>query len=371
MSPILWDILQWLALLIALLLFYWLWQQMSQSWEDEKRTALGGSGSEGSSGNSEKSGDSEFSGDADSGGTEDFSDFDDSSMQKARRRLLKEILKRDPKLGKYISELAGKGSQDITELDDAGLDEVAQSLGDELLAIFFTATQNIPIDLDLDSRRTSLEEVRAGGIYRDLAPMRSLDQLPSMSPEDMTLPPSVRKMRFATGQMRRVRNFNLKSVVKLLYILRDRSGSMTEEMRDQLSKDIWARGVVLKYAMRAQEGKTRFYYRDFDEYVKDLQKVLTVGDVKDFIRYLRTHPAPENAGTDILNAIIKSVADILGAKEEHISSAEIVLISDGADNSVSDPDVVRKALKGIKLHVIMIGAENLSLKEVATTYIVV
>ncbi len=380
-TPLNLEILYWVLLFIALLIFYWLWNKLNNQWQQDKSEATGigqGSGSQGSGSNSGSSGEStDGQGQSTSSGENEddnksLSDYFEQ-LRKARKKSMVEKLRdaaKDKDLADFIQSQAGKGSSDISTWDPDRMYEVAEMIGEDVLDMLITSQSKLPISMDLTNRKsTKLDEVRSGGIFRDTAKVRGPEDYPDLTTEELALDDDHLYTRISTGEARRVRRYDQKEEIDVFGMLRDRSGSMQTKMpHSGVSRDTWARGVVLRFARDASKGKVRFFFRDFDERVKPIQRVYGPSDVSGFIDYLVRHPAPADAGTNILNAISRMVKDIKADPSIKIRTADIVLISDGDDGSVSDVDGVREILGDVKLHTIVIGGSNPYLKAVSTTY---
>jgi len=133
-----------------------------------------------------------------------------------------------------------------------------------------------------------------------------------------------------------------------LYILLDRSYSMWEHHRL-----LFAKLLAIEYLRRKKASGARLFFRAFDFDVYELEKISRPADYDKLIRKL-LYIEPGGKGTDIQLALLTAAEDI--KFDGMLESAEILLISDGADHI--DVDEVKKALgDDIKLHMIKLGRD--------------
>ncbi len=359
-SELLLEIIKWLILFWVLYLLYRTYMGSASSWAESKREAMRGS-------DASTPGDSDADSSSETGG-EDW--FDDSGKKQGDQ--LKDILRKDPELAEYIKGIVNV-KKDVEFWDDRDLEEIANMLGSDILDLLHAASGTIPIDIDLDSTSAVLTEAKFGPVRRRKR-MTELNQIDQMSAEGWVYPIDSLPSRIRRGDATVDVRFMPVLMQKVIYILRDRSGSMAQFMtyKGKLYKrDSWARGVVFKYCLEAAKGKTKFLFRDFDSEPKALKEVLTKDGVAAFINYLINHPAPASAGTDIWAALDRAIKDIKKDSKGGAYKADILLISDCEDPSLPAPEEILKKLSGITLHIILIGTDSTTLKKIAKSYIVI
>ena len=146
-----------------------------------------------------------------------------------------------------------------------------------------------------------------------------------------------------------------------LYVLLDKSGSMSGNKID------WARAVAIALFQTALKENRPFYIRFFDAAPHALLSIRSKPKPRDVIKlleYLGTVKA--SGGTDITRAVAASVSDVENGRTPR--NIDVVLITDGEDR-LSVSVLTSIITKGkAKLHTIMIGGDNPSLKSVSTSY---
>lgn len=281
---------------------------------------------------------------------------------------LEEIARKDPELLKELAKAGNLSLPSDKPIDDPEtLKRIAERISDELLEMMRAALEDV-IQVDLESG-TKLEESSTGGDYMDMDRLRSQDQLPNLRPEELAYPDPLRTERIVSGQAKRNRFFNLVQEVKLLYVLEDESGSMGETFSKGSAKWMWSRGIVIRLTRQAMRGRSKFIYRSFDASPKSAIRVTNAQEASQFFRHAIS-VAPSGGGTNILGALEQAIEDI--NNDHSLTEATILLISDGEDSDVDNPGYIQQLLgPKIKLHVILIGAHNQALQQVATSYQVI
>ena len=182
-----------------------------------------------------------------------------------------------------------------------------------------------------------------------------------LHPTQLALPDEVFYTLYAESKLllyKRV--FNLQEGP--IYVLLDKSGSMAG------SKIDWARAVAIALFQAALRENRPFYVRFFDAVPHSLMSTGRRARPRDVVRlleYLGTVKA--SGGTDITRAIAVAVDDI-GGREGGMGDVDIVLITDGEDRlsiSVLNSIIFRNK---VRIHTIMIGGDNPSLKAISTSY---
>lgn len=364
------EVYKWLVLLVILLLFYLLWLLMAEQWGETQTKAFGGSGSgqgEGQGQNGEQKGQEPTGPQPSDQFPSPQEPFKPDQRDSQLVRKVRRILEQDPDLANDLTRMAGTANLPADQIlsDQELLHRIASRVPEEILDMLEVASRKVPIGLDLESGHR-LVDVKTGGIMSEPTRMKDLSEIRRMKPIEYGLPKTVRRHRMVTGQARASKRLDLVQVKKLLYVLEDASGSMIENhMQDGNQRFIWSRGVIIKLARLAVRGKTRFYYRQFDSQPKTRYRVTNAQEAREFLDSVAViHPS--GGGTFILGALAQAVSDI--RSEPDITEADILLVSDGEDGSIRDPQQIKDLLGSIRLNVIVIGSSNVFLKKVATTY---
>lgn len=364
MDPVISDILLWLLWLLAVLLLLWLYSRVASRWQQQKQDVIVGKSSTASE-STESSAQAEAVTPTDDSSW-DYPPYDGDTSAADIDRLVRE----NPELVRDMMQALGAGRDRGEEWrpSTADLERLADSLGDSLVDILTSAGKGLPVEIDLQSG-TKLRPSNGGGVYHTWEKLKSMDDLPSMDMAEYGYPKGLRRYRLASGQANRRQSYHLARVERILYFLRDRSGSMLQPMQSGISRDNWARGVMIHYARKAAAGKVRFMSRGFTSELRGLEEVMDPAQARRFMKHVWETPAFDSGGTDIMVALRGACADI--ASLPGLKDADIVLVSDG--ESYLDVEEA-KALLGkddTRLHVIMIGLENPLLESVATSYQVI
>lgn len=288
-----------------------------------------------------------------------LTDQSEEQIQEKAQQLRELTIISDP-LSEAI--LAG-GSRDPTNLSRLA----RKTSRDQLKAMSIARTED-RIELSLQSGTTRLESEFP---TNDMEPdhIRGPHEITEVFPETFTLDETTFAYGTIMGTHQRMRSYDNVSTTRRGYIIRDVSPSMNSQMQDGTPRYIWAAGVVIAQLNNAAEGQSEFYIRNFSASPGELQKVLTREQAIHKIQHLLNNK-PSGSGTNIFRAFSKAVDDINNSTD--VDTNEVLLISDGEDKSMNNTSRVKDMLgNNIRLHVIMIGAENAALQDVATTYQVV
>jgi hypothetical protein len=144
-----------------------------------------------------------------------------------------------------------------------------------------------------------------------------------------------------------------------VYLLLDRSGSMADKWKPALWK-----GVAHGLLDQAMEAKARFLMREFDVGVTPL---LQASDSEEAAAiHTRIDSIHPGNGTVIKNAIEQAIVDCV---EHELVEPEIMILTDGEDGSLNSTNIRKKMDEaGIKLHAILVGTRNQTLREAADLY---
>ncbi len=205
-------------------------------------------------------------------------------------------------------------------------------------------------------------------------PISDMGELPSMLPSERTSDPATRMIRSITGQSLVMANLERRPITepitepiyregkRVLYLLLDVSGSMGEE-NSEWKIPLW-RGITLFLVRRCLNERATIMLRTFTDSVGDLESAETeqaMQRIEALVRQLHYR-----GGTDIGKAIGIAIEDL---KREAFDQKELMIVTDGEDKNFSE-EAVRRELDaaGIKLHAVLLGAQNATLRECADVY---
>lgn len=290
-----------------------------------------------------------------------------SSRERQKQSLVKQIANSNPDLGKKAAQCAGVRVGEYVDMNDARLvAEIARRIEDQELLILHTASTTL---LDIDVQKRS--ERRIANYPTDsIEPevMTEIGQFADMLPEQLMADDDEFFMRLALGEGIIMQPFEQIDVEKILYTLLDVSKSMEYLLESGLPRHILARGIMIRLLYRAIIGGSKYYHRDFDGAPHQLRLALTPHEAEVLCDVI-LHGGLTNGGTNIPGALICAINDIR-QKQSGIQEAEILLVSDGEDEKIGDPEEIRKLLgDDIRLHVALIGKGSAILQAVAHTYI--
>jgi len=156
--------------------------------------------------------------------------------------------------------------------------------------------------------------------------------------------------------------------VRIVYVLLDVSPSMFDPRYDgQWRPPVWKR-VTASLLDRALETQAPFYLRQFDQHVRRKLRHAVTDEDGEALRKL-IMGIESGDGTAIQRAVVKAIEDFSAWEYDQ---ADIMMVSDGQDEEINVPDL-RAALDeaGIKLHAIMLGIENETLRGLCDVYQIV
>lgn len=290
----------------------------------------------------------------------------EAAEQREKEALVRKALAGDPLLAEALGNLAGIEHAELRGANDQSLvQDIARRLSKDTLQIFNIAAtqQEIRINLQATTEREPVNYPTA-----DMEPtfLTDLDQLTSVLPDQLMQSDDQFYANLAAGELQVIQAYERLQRQQALEIILDVSGSMDTAMSNGISRHVWARGVTITQLMRAVKGQAKYLLRPFDGQPHPLQRATNAQEAGMVIRNILNFTTT-GGGTDI-PAAIKQAAEDIRSLGGDLSKAAILLISDGEDSSI-DINQIRALLgKDIQLHVVMIGSDNASLRQVAATY---
>jgi hypothetical protein len=223
--------------------------------------------------------------------------------------------------------------------------------------------------------RTEESPYPADGV--DVRPIQSLGELPNLLPSEFAFDDDMIDARIASGQalvqthtknvpiMQAVYNPVYEDRIRIVYVLLDISPSMYQARYGGAWRPPVWKGITVRLLDKAVEFQAPFYLRQFDQHVR--RKLRTVVTPEEATKIKNLVLSLEGGdGTDISKAIFKALADF--SKWDY-DQADIMIVTDGQDDGM-ETDKLRAALEeaGIKLHAIMLGVDNETLRQVCDVY---
>ncbi|MDO8558559.1 MAG: hypothetical protein Q7S09_05260 [bacterium] len=288
--------------------------------------------------------------------------------QEKKEAKAREALSANKILARHLLKKAGIDNRDPEEVADEPetVRRVARALSDQDLELARIAATQSDIDFQLETQ-AERQAVQYPTSDMEPAPLTAIEQFPDILPEQMLMDDEEFYLRLAENDLLILQSHETHVDQKLLYILLDISPSMNEPMTSGYPRHIWARGVIVNLLLKAMAGKAKYFMRYFDSGPEKLQQILTSQEAEQLLdKLLSSHSV--GSGTHIFSAFAQAVKDIreLGGD---VSRSEILLITDGEDNSMDNTETVKDLMgKDIRLHAVLIGTDSKSLKQVAQTY---
>lgn len=290
------------------------------------------------------------------------------AAEEARKSAMVEhVMKGDPLLAEILCAMVGTAHYPLrdTSEDRERVLEIARRINEPILQVLDIAATQSDIDMDLDQEQRQ-EEVAYPTQYIEPIGMRALEQLSEVVPEQLMLDDEAFYASLAQQDLIVLQPYERWTEQKTLEILWDVSGSMGQVMADGIPRHNWARGIAVSLLMKALRGGATYLVRPFDGRPHNALRASSPEEAAATIKIILDSGA-SGGGTNIRAALRQAIGDVRTA--ERLAGADILLITDGEDQSVDDVKTVQAELgKDVRLHVASIGTESPSLKAVATTY---
>jgi len=212
-----------------------------------------------------------------------------------------------------------------------------------------------------------------------IRPIRGFHEAHRLLPSERALPLKIRRARIASGealvsmwtettaQMEDIHEPEYKVVLRTLDVLWDCSPSMKQGSAPWRGP-VW-KGVLLRLLEKAIRSNVPFNIRAFGGRVSPRAKVVTPAQALKFRKtILQDHPTISD--TNIGAALARAIRDHDGRE---YTEGEIVIVTDGEDNHNLNPKAIRAALekRRLRLHSIMLGVKNDSLRACSDVYQIV
>lgn len=212
----------------------------------------------------------------------------------------------------------------------------------------------------------------------DIRPLRDVNELMSALPSEWAMDEDLFDIRLAQGEMlvqvpvqhiplmEDVHEPIYKDVVHTVYVLLDISPSMFPGQGEAWRMPIW-KGLTLKVMFDTIRAEATFTLRPFSDGPHKPHRVVTEVQSLDLGKGIVNMGV--GSGTNILSALQAAVSDF---EKMTYDTADILIITDGEDgNELAKP--LRGVLdaKRIKLHAVMLGHKNDSLRACCDSYQIV
>jgi len=287
-------------------------------------------------------------------------------VQEAKKSMVREVL--DSKDEFLLKQLTGLAGMDHKQLQDKSSEKELVERLSRNIDLIDLATLKLAASTQYDVKVTAktTEAIDRVGYPTDkieMEPIRDLDQLTQAPPEAWADPTFAYQV--ATGELPILQSYEAHTKQAVYHMIHDVSGSMGQDGGSGIPKYIMARAIACRLISKAIGNGATFIHRFFDGDIHPKMMATTQQEAQR-VYDLVAQSGYSGGGTDILNAIKAAARDI--RNEGLLVDAEILLLSDGEDSSVSSISEIKNILGDIKLHVILLGNDNSTLKSVATTY---
>ena len=191
--------------------------------------------------------------------------------------------------------------------------------------------------------------------------MKGLSDLPNLAQSEWMLPDGYLSYRMATGKSSVRERGKFVEKQQLLYLMIDSSGSMYGE---NVSK---ACGILFNRLKAVVEGDAQVYFRFFDDSLSEEHFAGDHESAKEAMRILSKHNF-RGGGTQIApcaHKCLDRISEIMESNEHQFAVPELIIITDGIDNTIDRLTVKNFADVGTKLHSFIIDYENKPLIELA------
>lgn len=297
-----------------------------------------------------------------SGGTGKVSEM----TQAEKTEVVTEIMENNPALAKCLMRQSGLGHLPLKRTSPKLVDELARRATIDHLQVLQVAGKQQDLDFDLDASRVK-EEVNHPTNDIEPVSMRNFDQLAGVLPMQLVADDDEFYRRLANSELTILQPYTTTLNRKTLYILMDVSQSMEAHMNAGVMRHTWSRAVALSLLLKAVKSEANYLGRPFDGQAHDLWKVEGEAQAEQVMDFVINHGA-SGGGTDIGSALAQACADV-APLVARFGSADVLLITDGQDDSLRESAVRKMLGTNINLHVASIGCTApAALVACATTY---
>jgi len=291
-------------------------------------------------------------------------------VAKAKDTLVKDILAGDVGIAQQLLRQSGEDKQSVSRvrLDPAAIRRISQRVSPQTLRILSLANkpvQDLKLDLEADEQTRPVDYPTR---IMEPRPLEDLQGIAGVVPEDQILDDDLYYIQAVTGGLHITQAFEKDIRRKRVYLLLDISPSMDEEMVGGFTRRTWALGLAVRLLVEAMRGDAEYLYRPFYDSVGPLSRIDSPEQAQDLMDRLSVG-GDRGDGTNIARALQRAAQDIRSS-ELSVDTSDVLLISDGQDNNLTE-DWLRELLGAdIRLHVALLGPESAILKSVATDYMV-
>jgi len=210
-------------------------------------------------------------------------------------------------------------------------------------------------------------------------PIRSPEEQMYLLEQEKCFTPAIRRARVFSGEalvrvpverhvkMEDIHKPKYREELQVLYPLLDCSGSM-HGRENAWRPPVWM-GVIFRLLDKAVRAEVPFYLRCFGTEVTPLTKINSTRDALHWRQARLQQGFPDMGGTNTTRALTTVLSDF---QKVEYDKGDVILVSDGEDEGLNWQDLRYMFDRAnIKLHVIMLGQNNDSLRRLAHSYQVV
>lgn len=284
-----------------------------------------------------------------------------------KAEIVTELVEKNPALAKCLLRQSGLGHLPLKKTSPALVEELARRANVDHLEVLKVASSQRDVDFDLKATRLRQE---VSYPTNDIEPvsMRNFEQLAGVLPAHLLADDDEFYRRLATSELMILQSYATSEQKKTLHILMDVSGSMEERMTETgVMRHTWSRAVAISLLLKAVQSEANYLGRPFDDLPHELWQVESEKQAEEVMDFVINYGA-SGGGTHICRAIAQACSDVAPQVAE-FGSADVLVITDGRDDNLSEADLKKLLGDKISLHVASIGGRaSAALVSCSTTY---
>jgi hypothetical protein len=287
-----------------------------------------------------------------------------------KEQKVQELLNQDGSLKDLLLQRAGmsRKTKGLSSLQI--VKQVAAKVFDEEIEVFFVAATHETFNIQLE-KNVERVVVPYPTRYIQPVPIIGLDQVTEILPEQLMQTPAEFCSNLVQNQLVRLESSEYRVEQKLVYLVVDASLSMKELLCSGYPRHTLARGLVVQLLLRAMQGEAKYFLRYFGTSPHPLREITTQEQAEALAKKTFQEATLDESGTNIGAALNVAIRDIR-EKGGLISQSEILLITDGEDQSVDANNLRQRMGTDIRLHVVLIdpirGTSIQELQKAATNF---